>query len=226
MALIYIRNGCDASNSFMKKKLITTLLSFAACPLLAQGLVNFFNNSTTLVSSGPPGQPAGGNPLVPSYFGLLTAAPGTTNPALFTFSGLYATNQPVNGRILGGASVPVVGWVPGTSRSFLIAGWSISLGHDWNPAWMHGDFSAQGFWGLSSIGTGIAGGSSGVSPIPLPPLNLFGGVNGVLAGWNLGPVTPVPEPSSLPLAALGVAAVLICRCRRMGPNRPAAAKPR
>jgi hypothetical protein len=196
----------------MKKTIATTLVSFAIWPLLGQGLVNFFNNSTTLVSSGPPVQPAGNN-LVPSYFALLTAAPGTTDPALFTFSGLYATNQLANGRFFGGNDVPVVGWVPGTSESFLIAGWSMSLGHDWNSAWMHGGFSAQGFWGLSSIGTGIAGGYSAGGTVPLPPLNLFGGVDGLQAGWNLGPVVPVPEPSSLPLATLGIAAGLMCRHR-------------
>src|SRR5579863_1569934 len=95
----------------------------------AQGTVVFINAPTTLVSAGPMGQ----NAAIPGppgsyYFGLLTAPPATTNPGQFTFAGVYATNTSSPGRLDGGEPAVVAGWLPGETRSFLVAGWSSSLG--------------------------------------------------------------------------------------------------
>jgi hypothetical protein len=55
----------------------------------------------------------------------------------------------------------------------------------WNPAWLEGNFSRFGWFGLSSIGTGAAGGTDGTTA--LFPLNLFGGPTGIQTGFYLYP---------------------------------------
>lgn len=164
--------------------------------LPAQGIINFANNATTLVTAGPPAQ-TGFRWWGPCYFGLLTAPLGTTDPTQFTFSGLYATNLPATGRFRGGMGVMVPGWLPGAPKSFLVAGWSADLGVYWNQNWLSGLFSNTGYFGISSIGSAAAGGS-------LPPLNLFGGSTGIQSGFTLAPVD-VPEPSLGKLVVLAVA---------------------
>jgi hypothetical protein len=87
--------------------------------------------------------------------------------------------------------------------SFLVAGWSASLGHDWNQAWLSGEFTATGYFGLS----GMAAGRSGdPTPTPLPPLDLFGGATGLQNGFDL---VPVPEPSVMTLEAAAGAVLLL-----------------
>jgi hypothetical protein len=179
----------------------------------AQGLVNFFNPSMNFVTAGPVAQetPISG-PADSYYFGLLIAPPGTMDSSQFTFTGVYATNL-ATGRLYGGTSVPVPGWSPGTTESFLIAGWSASLGHDWNIQWQSGIFSFAGSFGVSSIGTGVSG---GVGVPTSPALDLFGGPNsptGIQTGWNLAPVSAVPEPLPLSLALLGTLIFILERER-------------
>ncbi len=141
-------------------------LTLSPLPVPGQGLVKFLNASTTLVSSF--GIPISG-PAGSFYFALLTAPLGTISPQSFTFSGIYATNTGVAGRLQGGAGTgaSVPGWEAGTSRSFLVCGWPSTLGPTWNPNWIWG-----GQIGMSMIASGVAGGiDSGGSP--LPPLPLF-----------------------------------------------------
>ena len=195
------------------KKLVP-LFCFCASVAAAsgQGLINFFNNATTLVSVG---NVCGLNCTINGspgsfYFALLTSPAGANG---FTFAGVYATNQVVAGRFNGGAGVAVPGWAPGTARDFEVAGWSASMGHDFNPAWLTGNFGAGpfGFFGVSGIGTGVAGGTT--SSASLPPLNIFGGASGIQNGFSLySPL--IPEPSSLSLSALGAAVFLILRRKR------------
>jgi hypothetical protein len=176
--------------------------------VMGQGLVNFFNNATTLVSTG------GSTATYPLYFGLFTAALGTTDYDLFTFSGLYGTNQATAGRFSGGSGVGVAGWAPGTSRSFYVLGWTAEFGRDAELAlWIffhqpHLPF--PGFVGRSPIGTGVAGGFDGAGTIP--NLNIFG-LSTINSGFNLPPVF-WPEPSSFALANLGAATFLFYRRRK------------
>jgi hypothetical protein len=96
---------------------------------------------------------------------------------------------------------------------FEVAGWSASLGHDFNNSWVLADGSANpaitgaGFFGVSTINSGIAGGGAQ----SLPPQPIFGSIG--VPGFNLGPVG-VPEPSTMALAGLGAAALLIFRRRK------------
>jgi hypothetical protein len=62
--------------------------------------------------------------------------------------------------------------------------------------------------GVSAIGTGAAGGT-GASGNAFPPFPLFGGT-GITQGFTLG----IPEPSSIALAGLGAATLLLFRRRK------------
>ena len=192
----------------MKKLAVMLCLSALTTGAFAQGLVNFFNTAGTLVSTGQPGNTAAlaaGNPGN-YYFGLLTAPAGTTDPTKFTFSGAYGTNQTFAGRFTGGGGVAVTGWGAGVTMAFEVAGWSKGLGATFQSSWLT---SLPSGFGLSPIGSGAAGGSTPTGT--LPNFNLFGG-SGLTSGFNI-PVA-VPEPTSMALAGLGAAALLIFRRRK------------
>jgi hypothetical protein len=177
----------------------------------AQGVVIFNNNPATLVSSGQTAQTATAiSGAAGSYFfGLLTSATGAAGS--FTFQNLYGTNSAVGaGRFFGG-TVSVPGWAAGTTMSYEVAGWGSSLGHTFNPAWLTS--APNGFFGVSAVGSGIAGGTTAGGQ-SFPTLPLFGGT-GIGTGFALtGPTSVVPEPSSMALAGLGAAALLIFRRRK------------
>ena len=160
-------------------------------PSHGQGLVNFMNTPTTLISAGVPGGTAAiSTPAGTYYFALLIAEPGTTDPRLFTFSGVYATNSSFAGRIFGGNGLAVPEWMPGTAKSFMVFGWPASAGTAFNFGWLSGQPWLREF-GMSSIGMGTAGGTDSNGQA-LPPLWLFGGTGGVgfdspiSVGFNIG----------------------------------------
>jgi hypothetical protein len=190
----------------MKKLAAILCLSALSTGAFAQGLINFFNNAGTLVSAGGSAQTATAISGAPgSYlFELLTSPVGANT---FTAAGVLGTNQTVAGRFFGGSSIGVSGWGAGTARDFKVAGWDTSLlGSSFNPAWLTS--TPTGF-GLSALGTGQAGGSTATGT--LPNLNIFGGATGIQTGFL---VQTVPEPTSMALAGLGAAALLIFRRRK------------
>jgi hypothetical protein len=191
----------------MKKLAAILCLSALTTGAFAQGLVTFNNGVTSLITSGAAGSMANlaAGSAGSYYFALLTS-PSSAGP--FTFAGVYATNTAGAGKIAGG-TVPVTGWAPGATMSYEVAGWSASLGTTWTPGWLIGNFATAGFFGISAVATGTAGGGS---PVPAPAWNIFGGSG--LTGFNLSPVAPVPEPTSMALAGLGAAALLIFRRRK------------
>jgi hypothetical protein len=196
---------------------ILALVCFSLLAVHGQGTVNFINGPGTLVSVGPLGQEALiSGPVGSYYFGLLIAAPGTTQPSLFSFAGIYATNDAAfPGRLAGEfpTPTPVPGWGPGVPMSFLVAGWSSSLGHDWNQSWMSGIFAGPGDFGLSSIATGTSG---GLGLPPTPGLDLFGGPTGIQTGFAL---LPVPEPTGGGFAAAATIVILLHRVLRGSASR-------
>ena len=177
-----------------------------------QGTVTFMNGPGTLISAGASGQQTAiAGPAGSYYFGLLIASPGITEPTQFMFSGIYATNvgTPFPGQINGGESIGVPGWAFTSTMSFFVAGWSSSLGHDWNQQWLASQFGAPGYFGVSSIATGTSGGPGLPPYVPLP---LFGGPTGIQTGFDL---LPVPEPSVLSLGVAGGALLLARFYRRV-----------
>ncbi len=181
-----------------------------------QGLVNFLNNPTTLISVNGVVLPSGQGGFY--WFALLAAPVGTTDHHAFTFTGVYATNQNAAGRINGGFGLVVNNWAAGETKAFYVAGWSVNAGTVFNPAWIgpgnyhtpYGDFAgpSQGFFGVSAIAPlGVAGGG----PDVIPNLIVFGGTQGLRSGFNLG----VPEPTALVAGPwLGVAWLLWGRRRQ------------
>lgn len=174
----------------------------------AQGLISFANGPTTLfsVGSGIPGTPFI-DPVGAFYFALLT---NSTPTGTFTFTGIYATNT-ATGRLGPAAYTPAVpGWAPGQALFYEVAGWSARLGMTFDPAWLRGDFPVSGyfgFFGLSAVASGTAGGGS---PVPAPAFPLFGGTG--LQGFILYPVLPIPEPT----VALLIAGATVLMVRRRG----------
>src|SRR5712664_989250 len=108
-----------------------------------QGTVNFANglgleirtNATTI--GGTTGATIG--PIGSYYYGLFIASSAIITienslQALLTptgtFTGAYATNTARAGRLYGDGVI--TGWMPGMTNTYLILGWSASLGHDWS----------------------------------------------------------------------------------------------
>jgi hypothetical protein len=202
----------------MKKLAAILCLTALTTGAFGQGLVKFANSSTSLVSFNGAVMPASATPGY--YFALLSAPLGTTDPTLFAFAGVYATNSTsAAGRLQGGSLLGVTTdstWAPATTRAFLVAGWSADNGNVWNPNWMHAGTiggvagTPGGYFGFSSIAEGRAGGTDPVTQQNYPALALFSGTT-IAAGFNL---VPVPEPTTMALAGLGAAALLIFRRRK------------
>jgi hypothetical protein len=195
----------------MKKLAAILCLGALTTGAFAQGLVTFANTGITQISTTPAGGTAAAfsaSPVGSYYFGLLTAA---TAAGPFTFTGITATNTAGAGRFGPPGYTPSVAtWAPGVTMSYEVAGWSASLGAVFNPNWLTGTFApgSTGFFGVSPSASGAAGGGS---PVPAPALPLFGGTG--LQGFNMNAVG-VPEPTSMALAGLGAAALLIFRRRK------------
>jgi hypothetical protein len=195
----------------MKKIAAILCLGALATGAFAQGVVNFGNSASTLVTATINGQTASiaGNGTATYYFGLLLA---NSAAGPFTFSGLYGTNSVAAGRFVqNGAVVPAspVGWAAGTTKFYEVAGWSGTLGSTFQASWL--TTAPAGLFGVSGIGSGTAGGSD-ASGNSFPPLPLFGGATGIQSGFNL--TTSVPEPTSMALVGLGAAALMIFRRRK------------
>ncbi len=202
--------GGTTTNNKMKNFTVLTI-SFAAATTFAQGLVNFQNTPTTLVSAGRVDQPVVISGSAGAYyFGLLTSP---VQVGTYSFTGLYGTNLNASGLFSGGANLAVPGWAAGAPLYYEIAGWSASMGHDWNPQWLKGEgfppYGTSAFFGLSSIGLGVAGGATGNGT--LPAFDLFGGSGGLQSGFILAESSLVPEPSVAALFALGTFAAVCYR---------------
>jgi hypothetical protein len=198
----------------MRMVVIAFALSFTPA-ILGQGLVNFANTPNTLVSThsvtftnfqGYETYSAISGPRGSYYFALLTGTPGDVSS--FVFSGLLATNTGVDGLFKGG-TVAVPNWAPGTTKWYEVAGWEANLGSTFDFRWLNQSVLKNGLFGVSAIGTGIAGDGS-----TIPVLNLFEGGSGTItSGFTLdGPVL-VPEPSTATLLATAAGVLLLCRKR-------------
>jgi hypothetical protein len=205
----------------MKTSFTALSISMVAAMACSQGAVDLVNGAQNiLITAGPVDHEALiSGPPGSYYFGLLVAPTGTADPSLFSFAEVYATNRGsmFPGQLRGGFDT-ATGWGTGVTMSYLVAGWSSSLGHDWNKGWLGGSFGSAGFFGLSTVASGTAGGPSGGVPFVAWPL--FETSVGITTGWNLA---PVPEPSSASIAALGVLTLMLYRTSRPTTPNPRSA---
>jgi hypothetical protein len=211
------------------KKILSIIAGVAlATGAFAQGTVSFANNSGTLVTTngGTIGNTATAAQgfyyalFIQSYTGSVTS---DNNPLTggWTFTGSYATNTAATtgGRFSGGTAT-VTGWAAGATNQFLVVGWSSNLGASWAAiaSQVQNGWTASGFYGASSTSFGSAGGGSQ----SLPTFSLFTTTgpnaqgNPIQTGFTLNAVSPVvtPEPTTLALAGLGGASLLLFRRRK------------
>lgn len=225
------------------------LLVLATSPAaFAQGLISFANTISTKISTN--GFPSGGGVAVTGtganafYYALLTAPSTVTTvdaslqqllTSTWTFTGLYATNTRLGGRLAGGSGVPANGWAPAQTNSYIIVGWSAHMGTTWSNVaallngavcfragdswdWGGGGFTMGDDWlGASPVAFGQAGGVDPVTGNSLYPWSLFGVAataagTPVVTGFNL--YTWVPEPSTGSFMLLGLLVVAFRRFRR------------
>jgi|ERR1041385_2954656 hypothetical protein len=219
----------------MKKLLTIAALMGVASLSYGQGSVNFSAGAsastriaTNSVAGGATtGQISGAG----NYYFALFVAPSTTgtnyslsaslDPTLsgFTFFGAYGTNTASVGRFTGNPTtddVAVPGYGAGTSADFVVVGWQANIGTDWNSfrTWYNNgspNDASHGsvVWaGHSFVAEGVQLGGG-----LIPPGTIFGAGTGQVPGFTLGAIN-VPEPSTIALAGLGAAAVVIFRRRK------------
>lgn len=199
----------------MKKVLIAVGLAALVSSASAQGLVNFLNNATTLVTlRDGQGNSLGSTPAVAGqyYYQLFVAPAGTLTDGAAFLPSIMATNQASAGRFSGGVNVAVAGAPAGSTRAIIVRGWSASYGADYNVALAAWNALTPGYIGSSIIAPGfIFGGFDGTGTIPTLPT--FGGSVGINSGFALV-APPIPEPTSIALAGLGAASLLLFRRRK------------
>jgi len=167
------------------------------------------------------------------YFALLIDAsnPGSSpaaagwTQALFTPSGgtsgaFVGTNYNlVAGGMIGpkgNQATAIDNWGAGNTMFYEIVGWSANLGSTWSQVsgeLADGWANIPGYNGANNYFFGVSSVASGASGTPPSgtPLSLFGGTGG-FALSEVG--VAVPEPTSMALAALGGASLLLFRRKK------------
>ena len=196
----------------MKKLLTIAALVGITSLSFGQGQLNWNNTAGTLITVDGVSMPAN-NPVstATTYnFGLFfapagTAAPTGINDPNWQTVAAYAQNSTSAagaGRFQNPGQATIPGYAGGTSIAFVIMGWqSTSGGADWAAA-----KNGLTAFGMSSLGS-VA--SLGGGPIPIP--SAFGLGAGQVGGFN---ITTIPEPTSIVLAGLGAASLLMFRRRK------------
>jgi hypothetical protein len=228
----------------MKKLAVTLSLLAIAAGAFAQGTVNPGNTGTTRFQTNSTGIGGGvGNAVAatgPGFYYEVLTAPSTVTTVDASLQGLIqsgtqwmdtglrATNTAIAGAMAGATGVN--NWGIGVSQSYIIVGWSGSLGTSWatvagelngaslvNNVWGGPNFTATGFLGATAIGWRQAGGVIGATTIPTA--SIFGTVDDAQGTTIKTPTSMyfvnVPEPTSFALAGLGAAALMIFRRRKV-----------
>lgn len=222
----------------MKKTIITIAAVVSGLVAAqAQGLVHFNNSNATLMSTNSAvGGAATGVTTGTFYYALFAAASGTTvggstAAVIPTSSGIgtyvwdasnagswtevaLGLNTATAGRFASttadsNANTALNGLAAGTAYAMLVVGWSSSLGSTLSAmeaALASG--SASGYVGESIVGTITPGNGTSI-----PSSAVFGTGAPFINGFTLG-ATPIPEPGTLALAALGGASLLLFRRKK------------
>lgn len=205
----------------MKKTIAMLVLGGAICSSFAQGTLTFNNAAATLISTNTVhGGPATGttSPVLGSWYYALLTAPTTTttyagnNDPNWTFRAIATNSANATGGRLVGGQPTTVGIAGGSTLNFIIRGWSANLGATWSevlnslqtPAGIAG---GSYYLGQSAIGLNAIFNDPAASPVN-PAFGTGGG--STVPGFTLD-FTQVPEPSSMALAGLGAASLLLFR---------------
>jgi hypothetical protein len=204
----------------MKKLLTLAVLVGATTLSFAQGTLLWNNTASTLISLDGSATPVrGADPMSVVNLGIFIAPFGTPAPAPspagfsdpnWQFVGAYGLNSTAAagaGRMANPGQATIAGFAPGTTVNFIIAGWRTTTGGvaaDWSAA--RNNLLS---YGHSSLGFLILGGGA------IPDSAAFGTTSSTtvqqVGGFN---VVTVPEPSSMALAGLGAASLLLFRRRK------------
>lgn len=202
----------------MKKYLGILAVTAMAVSAFAQGTVSFVNSSTSLVKAGTDAATAQPIPVNGGFVELLWAPSGTAlaapwNPnAPVSLTAFLAANPgwqalpasikavgPIAAGRFNAGAVTVPTATPGAPIQAAVAAW-------------RGNFATfdAALQGGEAVGVGASFAVATGNPTTTPP-----GTAGSLSGFTgVTALTIVPEPSSLALAGLGAAALLILRRRQ------------
>ncbi|HEX5223109.1 MAG TPA: PEP-CTERM sorting domain-containing protein [Verrucomicrobiae bacterium] len=195
-------------------------LAFVGCIALSfqghgQGQLSFHNSSSTLIlANGTPMPVSGTQQFIFALFLAPSTRVSSTNlvasysdPAFQTVSA-YNTNSAIAVGRIENQLLLDMGLPVGALVDFVVRGWSANAGTTWDEArtsWNNGNPLVPMFIGSSVIGNDFFLGG-GVSPVG----SVFGSSARQVPGFNM---TFVPEPSTLTLAGLGLAAMWLLRRR-------------
>lgn len=178
----------------MKKILITVAVASAMITSsFAQGTVNaaYSTGANTVKVDGVNANNAAG-----ARVEILWAPLGSTDLGLFQpVGGIINVGVPVAGYFSGGTRT-ITGIAPGAVVSMVVRGWTIGSGATYDVA------TARAITPIFTFDTA----DPTAQPAPEAPSNL----NAVFPGMNI----QVPEPTSMALAGLGAASLLIFRRRK------------
>lgn len=136
------------------------------------------------------------------------AALGTT----WQDTGLLGHNNTFAGRLTIGSGLVANNAPVGSSQSWLLVAWSSNLGANWSA--VSSQLASGNFGGLSGyVGWSTVGVASAAAAPPVLP-TVIQGTGGVITSPYTLLATPVPEPTTLALAALGGASLLLFRRRK------------
>jgi len=196
----------------MKKLVLTIALVGAVTAAFAQGTVQFSNGTLSRLSLITPGVSTVQIPLTASInFGLFYGIGQSTSLTLSPALGVNSTSSlGIIANPSDGKSTMLAYQIPGTAQNetdvwIQIKGWDASFGSDWVAG------SKNGNWFGASVirNVGALGAPTG------PGLNIWQNATGTsLSAINAFGLTPVPEPTTMALAGLGIASLLIFRRRK------------
>jgi hypothetical protein len=175
----------------MKKTLLTIAVAMVvAAGAYAQGTINFVNTAGSLILyNGASATAANGVKIE-----LLAAAPGTTDTSLFTLIGAAVNvGTPTAGRFSGGVRT-INGITAGGAAAIYVR------------AYVGADFATALYSSVSPI---LALPTTG-NPLTVPAGTPSALIDSGFAGLNV----TVPEPSSMAIAGLGAASLLMFRRRK------------
>lgn len=177
----------------MKKLAIALCLTASVLTAMAQGTINF-NNRVTVAGINAPVTYNGAGVLGPDYVGQLFVDNGGSYEAVGTPKA-FQENALLAGYVNGGNTiVPFV--APGADASVILRAWNAAAGSDWATASGAGNL-------ISGESAPITITLGGAGAPPSLPANLTG-----LAGFQL---VAVPEPSTIALGVIGLAALALRR---------------